>query len=166
MTFSVVVPTFNRCESLARTLASIAKVDFPPDDYEILVVDNGSVDATRQAFEQVRSDHPRHNWKYLEEPVPGPMAARHRAIPETRGEILAFTDDDVRVDRWWLDGIVRGFRRADNVRTPWVANRRPLSRRDTHDQQAQGSARSALGRRGCRRRVVRIGHGCAIRLDR
>ena len=48
-------------------------------------------------------------------PRPGLSRARNRGVAESTAEIIAFTDDDVRVDRWWLHGIVRGFNRIGDV---------------------------------------------------
>ena len=67
---------------------------------EILVVDNApSDDRTRDLVSQ------RPEVSYVREPRPGLNFARNRALREARGEILAFLDDDVVVDRGWLEGL-------------------------------------------------------------
>jgi GT2 family glycosyltransferase len=53
--------------------------------------------------------------KYVREPRPGLSRARNTALRHAAGEILAFSDDDVLVDRRWLDSILRGFARTDGV---------------------------------------------------
>jgi glycosyltransferase involved in cell wall biosynthesis len=55
MMFSIIIPTFNRSDALSRTLESVAQLDFPAEDFELLVVNNGSTDRTRQAFEAARA---------------------------------------------------------------------------------------------------------------
>lgn len=102
MTFSIIIPTRNRDASLERTLWSLAQVDLRPDAVEILVVDNGSVDNTRAAFDSIRLKFPGLQWKYFYEPMPGLLSGRHRGALESRGEICVFLDDDVRPDRNWL----------------------------------------------------------------
>jgi GT2 family glycosyltransferase len=77
--------------------------------FEIVVVDNAPTSsATRDAIHSRFGADPR--VRYVCEPRPGLSRARNRGVAEAAAEIVAFTDDDVRVDPWWLDGIVRGFR--------------------------------------------------------
>ena len=106
---SVIIPTYNRAEALQRTAASIAKLEFPAADFEILVVDNGSTDATLAVFETARLSSPKHNWRYIHEPVPGLLSARHRGALQSQGDICAFIDDDVRVGDQWLSAVQEAF---------------------------------------------------------
>jgi glycosyltransferase involved in cell wall biosynthesis len=48
---SAIIPTHNRCKELRRTLESLKTQTLPPEDYEIIVVDNGSEDATYDVVE-------------------------------------------------------------------------------------------------------------------
>ena len=50
---SVIIPTLNRCEVLARAVKSACTQSVPSDQYEIIVVDNGSSDGTRDAIDQL-----------------------------------------------------------------------------------------------------------------
>ena len=98
---SVVICTRDRSDSLARCLESIARLDYPV--FEVVVVDNApSTDETRRVAA-------RHRVRYVEEPTPGLDWARNRGIAESAHELIAFTDDDVRVDPGWLRGLARGF---------------------------------------------------------
>ena len=54
-------------------------------------------------------------FRYVREPRPGLSCARNRGLAEASADIVAFTDDDVGVDPWWLNGIARGFRAASDV---------------------------------------------------
>ena len=109
VSISVIIPTSNRAAALQRTAASIAKLHFPPADFEVLIVDNGSTDATPSVFEAARAASPRHNWRYIYEPIPGLLSARHRGALESQGDICAFIDDDVRVEVDWLNAIAEAF---------------------------------------------------------
>lgn len=109
---SVVVCTKDRPDSLAVVLRGLAALHYEP--YEIVVVDNApSSDATEQVVRREFGADPR--VRYVREPRRGLSSARNRGIAEATADIVAFTDDDVRIDRWWLDGIVRGFRAGPDV---------------------------------------------------
>lgn len=90
---SIVIPTRNRCEVLvSQTLPSMFNQDMPADDYEIVIVVDGSSDGTAQAL---RNLQPRCSLRILEQPNRGPAAARNNAIQAARGELLLFIDDDI-----------------------------------------------------------------------
>lgn len=109
---SVVVCTRDRPESIINMLRSVTAVHYEP--FEIVVVDNApSSDATRDAVLAEYGDDPR--IRYVREPRPGVSCAKNRGLLEASADIVAFTDDDVTVDPWWLDGVVRGFRAAPEV---------------------------------------------------
>jgi len=98
------VCTRNHPADLARCVAALCALDYP-GDLEILVVDNApsderSVELVRERFPHVR---------YVREPRPGLDWARNRAILAASGDILAYTDDDVVVDRFWAREIARTF---------------------------------------------------------
>jgi cellulose synthase/poly-beta-1,6-N-acetylglucosamine synthase-like glycosyltransferase len=97
---SVVVPTvFGRPELLAGVLKALCAMDYP--DYEVLVVDNRG-DPVGPGFDDPRI-------RYLATNRPGASAARNEGVRAARGEIVAFTDDDVDVDPGWLRAIVARF---------------------------------------------------------
>lgn len=106
---SVVIPTLDRCRSLLRTLRSLAAQDFPARGFEVLVVDNGSIDETRSVTERFIARHLGHRFRYLHEPEPGQLSGRHRGALEARGDILTFIDDDVEAGKDWLEGIRSSF---------------------------------------------------------
>lgn len=109
---SVVVCTRNRPDSALVALRSLLAMHYQP--FEIVLVDNApSSDATKDAVLAAYGADPR--VRYVREPRPGLSCARNRGLMEAAADIVAFTDDDVTVDRWWLDGIVRGFRAAPDV---------------------------------------------------
>lgn len=100
---TVAVCTRNRSADLALCLEALHKLDYPALD--LLVVDNApSDDAT---LELVRTQFP--HVRYVREARPGLDWARNRALHEARGEIIAYTDDDVMVDAGWVSAIARLF---------------------------------------------------------
>jgi GT2 family glycosyltransferase len=109
---TVVVCTRNRPDSVLVTLRGLADLRYRP--FEVVVVDNApSSDATKEAVQREFGSDPR--IRYVREPRPGLSCARNRGLAEASADIVAFTDDDVRVDPWWLGGIVRGFGAAPEV---------------------------------------------------
>lgn len=76
--------------------------------WELIVVDNNSKDKTRALFEEYKKKAP---WdlKYIFEAKQGLSRARNRGIQHAQGKIVAFTDDDVIVDRHWISNIYKSF---------------------------------------------------------
>jgi glycosyltransferase involved in cell wall biosynthesis len=107
---SVIVCSRDREESLRAALRSILAVDYPA--FEVVIVDSApATDATSRVIQEAND----HRVRYVHEPGSGLSRARNSGIEAARGEILAFTDDDVVVDRSWLQAILRGFRRAARI---------------------------------------------------
>jgi glycosyltransferase involved in cell wall biosynthesis len=108
MDASIIVCTYNRAASLQDTLAALTALRAPASlDWEVLVVDNNSHDATRSVVETLQRDWPR--LRYVFEPAQGLSHARNRGITESRGAILLFTDDDVLPEPAWLETTLDGL---------------------------------------------------------
>lgn len=93
---SVIVPVFNGELKLPALLASLAALDYPRQLLEILIVDNASTDRTAEIIRGSGFTY------VLENRAQSSYAARNRGIESSSGEILAFTDDDCRVDPGWV----------------------------------------------------------------
>ncbi len=141
---SVIVSTRDRPERLQCCLRSLMSLHYP--HYEVIIVDNApTTNATADLIQQTYRDL---SWvHYIREDLPGASRARNRGIMAAQGEILAFTDDDVIVDPYWLIELVRAFNVADDVacvtgltlplelETPaqfWFEDHDGLSERFTH----------------------------------
>ncbi len=106
---TVAVCTRDNAEDLALTLDALKLQDYP--DLDLLVVDNAP--ATSQTARLVFEEYP--SVRYVHEPRPGLNWARNRAILEARGEIIAFTDDDVVVDEGWVAALTAAFVEDDEI---------------------------------------------------
>jgi len=84
---SVIIPTYNRAHFLKTAIESVQNAGARDLDYEIIVIDDGSTDNTREILKN-------YSVKILSSSRQGPCAARNAGIKEARGEFIAFLDDD------------------------------------------------------------------------
>ena len=137
--FSIVVATRNRAHRLARCLDAIEGIAFPRA-FEVLIVDNGSNDATPELIARFAGGS-RHRAWHLHEPRRGASRALNLALRHAGGEYLLFTDDDCYPDPDILVALAAAF--ADR-RVGFVAGRVrlfdpddiPLAVRDTPDRES------------------------------
>ena len=100
---TVLIATYNRAPFLDRTLQSIRELTVAPGrTWDVIVVDNNSTDATRQMVARHARDFPV-PLHLLSEPRQGRSSALNTGIAAARGSVIAMTDDDVLVERGWLD---------------------------------------------------------------
>lgn len=93
---SIIIPTYNRPERLKSCLEAISELDYPREQFEVIVVDDGSPQPVHKIVE------PFTNVKLFVQANAGPARARNRGAREATGEFLAFTDDDCRPAPDWL----------------------------------------------------------------
>jgi len=105
--YSIIVPTLNRATVLRRCLTHLAELAFEQDLYEVLVIDNGSTDDTKETTLAFGTKIK--NLRYIYCEIPGLVAARHKGLEESRGEILCFIDDDSFASKGWLKGVADAF---------------------------------------------------------
>ncbi|MEO0973739.1 MAG: glycosyltransferase [Pseudomonadota bacterium] len=106
-TVSVIIPAYNAGATLAETIATVTKQDYP--DWELIIVDDGSTDDTLLiASEEARHDE---RIRVVSSPNGGPSRARNVGLTHAQGEMIAFLDAD---DRWSHDKLSThvGFLRA------------------------------------------------------
>ena len=106
LTISVVVPTYDRYDSLADTLRSLRAQTVAPERYEIIVVDN-SPDQAKAA--RIGETHRGERLNYFLQPVAGAALARNTGAAAAKAPIIAFIDDDIVADRGWLAGLLDAF---------------------------------------------------------
>jgi GT2 family glycosyltransferase/sugar lactone lactonase YvrE len=104
---SVVVCAYNAESTLEDCLGSLERLSYP--DYEIIVVNDGSRDRTSQLA------HAHAHVRVIDLPNGGLSAARNAGLAEATGEIVAYTDADVRTDIDWLTFLVQPFLTSDVV---------------------------------------------------
>src|ERR1019366_9141445 len=108
---SAVVCTYNRAELLPRALDSLATQALPAGQFEIILVDDGSSDATRAVAADFARRAP--NFVAIHHVNRGLGAARNTGWRAARAPLIAFLDDDAIAPPEWLDTICRRFAAAD-----------------------------------------------------
>lgn len=99
MKISVVIPTFQRRDSLAVVLPSLLSQSFHASSYEILLCDAGSTDGTEALVAEL--DDPR--LRFLPGPNAGRSGARNRGVRSADGDLILFTDADIIADPQLLE---------------------------------------------------------------
>ncbi len=105
---SVIIPTRNRSDYLKDAIESILAQTLDKSLYEIIVVDNGSTDNTRQVAEELNGAHD-DRIRYFYEPAPGLHVGRHLGARQSRGDVLVYADDDIIAFPGWLEAIKSSF---------------------------------------------------------
>lgn len=106
---SLIIPTHNRAAQLLAALESVVRQDLPAAEWECVVVNNCSSDDTAQRFAAFAAAHPSHNLRLVEEPRAGVSYARNRGVEEALAPVLAFIDDDERVNAGFLRAYAEFF---------------------------------------------------------
>lgn len=132
MNASIIIVTRDRADDLRMTLAAMGRVEVPAGfEVELLVIDNGSSDNTAELVRYCMIS--RIPVRYILEKRPGLSHGRNRGLAEAKGEILLFTDDDVRPPSGWLvgmcepilsgeaDAVAGGVKIAPELLRPWMS---------------------------------------------
>src|ERR1700730_5420887 len=106
MDVSVIICTYNRAESLRRTLAALQSQRTAPGlTWELVLVDNNSNDRTREVVEAFKASSDI-STVYVFEGRQGKSIAQNTGLDVAVGELLAFTDDDCRPEPTWIQDVV------------------------------------------------------------
>src|SRR5579862_5713649 len=90
---SVVIPTYNRLDTLQCVLPTLLTQDLPPSQYELLICDSNSSDGTSEFLEQMQREHP--SVRHLRGAYSGRAAARNAGIAAARAPVVLFNDADI-----------------------------------------------------------------------
>lgn len=106
MKASVIIPTRNRADILARCLESLTHQSLPKEEFEVLVIDNGSTDNTHDiAMGYVSSLQ----LVYVHAPEPGLHVGRHEGMRRAISDVLIFADDDIEAEPGWVEAVAQTF---------------------------------------------------------
>jgi glycosyltransferase involved in cell wall biosynthesis len=132
---SIVIPTYNRRHVLERTLPTMLAQDFPPNQWEMVVVVDGGTDDT---VDYLRALRPACELKILEQPNQGQAAASNAGAKIAAGELVLLMDDDILCD----NTLVAGHVSAHENRPACVVFGNVLYSRDSYSNLASELART------------------------
>ena len=115
---SVVIPVYNDSKGLTDTLDSLVAQNFPKENFEIIISDNGSSDNTLDRAEMFAKKYPELIHIVVEDNIKSSYAARNKGIKVSKGSIIAFVDTDMSVDKDWLSRI---FSSLEKYRADYLA---------------------------------------------
>ena len=108
MKLSVIIPTRNREKVLKKALESLTKQTLEQKYFEVIVVDNGSTDNTKEVVESFLEKID--NLVYIYDDNPGLHVGRHRGLLASKSDILVYGDDDIEATPTWLEGVLKSFK--------------------------------------------------------
>jgi glycosyltransferase involved in cell wall biosynthesis len=132
MNASIIIVTRDRADDLRKTLEAMSRIQIPTGfKVELLIIDNCSSDNTSDVVHFCKI--PGVPVRCIHEKLPGLSNGRNRGLAEAKGEVLLFTDDDVRPPAGWLggmsepilsgkaDAVAGGVKLAPNLLRPWMS---------------------------------------------
>src|ERR1700748_3890414 len=128
-TVTVIIPTYNRADILSKTLKGYAAQGGDHRILEVIVIDDGSKDHTRDVVEEAACSQP--NLRYYFQQNAGLAAARNHAIQRAKGDLLLFGDDDIIPSSTLTAEHIRGHleKPAEEIGilgyVPWSPDRNP-----------------------------------------
>lgn len=99
---SIVIPAFNAVSTIGQTIKACLEQDYPKDKFEIVVVDDGSSDNTRDVAAGF-------NIRYIYQKKSGPASARNNGWRNSKGDAICFTDADCIPESDWVSKLVRHY---------------------------------------------------------
>ncbi len=109
MELSIIISTYNRAQSLLRTLNSVAEQSVEPAKWECVVVNNASTDNTEEVCSQFIAEHPTLNIRLVTEPKQGLSHARNCGVHASKGTYVVFIDDDETVSSDFVEAYIELF---------------------------------------------------------
>lgn len=109
---SVVVPTYNRRESVLRTLRALARQTLPADAFEVIVISDGATDGTTEAVRALQTPY---RLKFTEQKNQGPSVARNFGARQAAAPLLVYVDDDIEPKETFLAEHAAAHEGHDNL---------------------------------------------------
>ncbi len=101
---SIIVPVFNSEKTIRKCLESLLNIDYPKHKLEIILVDDGSTDGTKEIIRHYSGV------KLIEQRHKGPATTRNVGVRKSSGKYIFFTDSDCIVRKDWIMDMLKEFR--------------------------------------------------------
>ena len=102
---SIIIPVYNDPQGLKDTISSLVIQNYPFDKYEIVVVDNGSIDNTLDVAKEYVGEFPQLIKYVVEDKIRSSYAARNKGIKAAKGNLICFIDSDMTVKNNYLTDV-------------------------------------------------------------
>ena len=106
---SLIIATYNRCQSLLRLLGSVVSQSAPKEQWECVVVNNNSSDSTVEDFARFASENEGFNLRLVTEVKQGLSNARNCGIEASVGQYIAIVDDDETIEQSFVESYIEFF---------------------------------------------------------
>lgn len=126
MYISIIIPTYNKYQRLSMILLSLTFQTYSSEDFEVVIVDDGSLDNTKKEVEEFQKKYPNINLIYVYQKNMGRAIARNTGIQIASGELIIFLDDDRMVLPTFIEEHVRSHMESDNKRIAVLGKRMNL----------------------------------------
>lgn len=114
--YSIIIPTYNRRQYVVNAVQAVLRQKhIHPDAYEIIVVDDGSTDGTKDEITAIQSTCPERLLRYIYQENRGAAHARNSGAAHAKGDIFFFTDSDCTVSPVWLRNMVQAYRTHPDI---------------------------------------------------
>ncbi|MGB3532884.1 MAG: glycosyltransferase [Microcoleaceae cyanobacterium] len=109
--FSIVIPTYNRPDRLKNCLQSMSDLNYPREQFEVIVVDDGSSVSLEPIVAPFKQNI---NITFITQANQGPASARNTGATKAKGKFIVFTDDDCQPKPDWLNNLEAQFKLTPN----------------------------------------------------
>ena len=110
MEISVIIPTYNRSDTIREVLEHLSSQSLDKNDYEIIIVDDGSTDSTDKIVKKFIQENKDLNIKFFKQKNSGPAKARNAGIKNSIGRILVIIGDDIICPRDFLKNHIKAHK--------------------------------------------------------
>lgn len=110
---SVLVPVYNDVDRIGKCIDSLLNINFPEEQYEVIVIDNGSTDGTFELLSELSQKTKDKSFKLIQCLTPGSYAARNAGLSIAKGDCIAFTDSDCLVSNNWLQNLLSSWNQEE-----------------------------------------------------
>lgn len=111
---SVIIPAYNAEKTIGKCIEALLKQSYKKP-YEIVIVDDGSVDRTKDIVKKYGGKFGKGKLKLIEQKHKGPAAARNLGAKRAKGSIILFTDSDCTADKNWISEMINPFKRNRKI---------------------------------------------------